>query len=223
MALTAKELAAQAGVTPQTASGHLARMTRGAGGGGHVVTVERQSRHRYCRLALPRAARGPEELLALPGRCRRKAFTYPWPTRCGHAAAAVLLRSSRRPTRRRHADALKRRGFVHLDDGIGRVLGEGRRFLAGLGIDINALAGASPRSARPASTARSISTDARVPKSWALRVSGAGERGFAATFRYEVVWLATASRPHSTIAIAEPGNDFWNSAEDKPQEALRSA
>src|SRR5436305_10670626 len=45
-ALTASELARVAGITPQTASGHLARMAAGG-----LLAVERQGRHRYHRLA----------------------------------------------------------------------------------------------------------------------------------------------------------------------------
>ena len=45
-ALTASELAHVAGIAPQTASGHLARMTAIG-----LLTVEKQGRHRYHRLA----------------------------------------------------------------------------------------------------------------------------------------------------------------------------
>jgi DNA-binding transcriptional ArsR family regulator len=45
-ALTASELAREAGVTPQTASSHFAKL---AGGG--LVTIEKQGRHRYYRLS----------------------------------------------------------------------------------------------------------------------------------------------------------------------------
>lgn len=45
-ALTASELAYAAGVTPQTTSGHLAKLA-----GARLVAVEKQGRHRYYRLA----------------------------------------------------------------------------------------------------------------------------------------------------------------------------
>jgi DNA-binding transcriptional ArsR family regulator len=51
-ALTASELAQVAGLTPQTASGHLARMVQIG-----LVSVERQGRHRYHRLASLSVAR----------------------------------------------------------------------------------------------------------------------------------------------------------------------
>jgi DNA-binding transcriptional ArsR family regulator len=46
MALTVSELAAEAGVTLQTASSHLAKLQAGG-----LVTAEKQGRHRYFRLA----------------------------------------------------------------------------------------------------------------------------------------------------------------------------
>src|ERR1043166_3302508 len=57
-ALTASELARVAGVTPQTASGHLARMTAAG-----LVTVAKQGRHRYHRLASPAVAQMIESIM----------------------------------------------------------------------------------------------------------------------------------------------------------------
>src|SRR4051812_50185358 len=47
-ALTASELARAAGVTPQTASGHLGRLVTAG-----LLAVHRQGRHHYHRLASP--------------------------------------------------------------------------------------------------------------------------------------------------------------------------
>lgn len=57
-ALTASELARVAGVTPQTASGHIARMATAG-----LVTVEKQGRHRYHRLASPIVAQMVETIM----------------------------------------------------------------------------------------------------------------------------------------------------------------
>jgi DNA-binding transcriptional ArsR family regulator len=57
-ALTASELARVAGVTPQTASGHLARMTAAG-----LLEVEKQGRHRYHRLASPAVAQMMESIM----------------------------------------------------------------------------------------------------------------------------------------------------------------
>ncbi|MGB6395742.1 MAG: helix-turn-helix transcriptional regulator [Bradyrhizobium sp.] len=50
-ALTARELAAAAGVTPQTASGHLSKLIDAG-----LVVMSPQGRHRYHRLASPEVA-----------------------------------------------------------------------------------------------------------------------------------------------------------------------
>ena len=57
-ALTASELARVAGITPQTASGHLARMAIAG-----LLAVEKQGRHRYHRLASPAVAQMVEGVM----------------------------------------------------------------------------------------------------------------------------------------------------------------
>jgi DNA-binding transcriptional ArsR family regulator len=57
-ALSASELARVAGVTPQTATGHLARMTTAG-----LLCVEKQGRHRYHRLATPAVAQMIESIM----------------------------------------------------------------------------------------------------------------------------------------------------------------
>ena len=79
-ALPASVLAAEAGVTPPTASGHLARLTDAG-----LLTVERSGRHRYYRLAGPEVAEALEAL--------------------GRLAPATPVRSLRQGTR---ANALRR-------------------------------------------------------------------------------------------------------------------
>jgi DNA-binding transcriptional ArsR family regulator len=59
-ALTAKELAYIAGVAPQTASGHLARLVQGG-----LLAVAVQGRHRYYRLAGSEVATALEGLMVL--------------------------------------------------------------------------------------------------------------------------------------------------------------
>jgi DNA-binding transcriptional ArsR family regulator len=59
-ALTAKELAWIAGVAPQTASGHLAKLMQGG-----LLAVAAQGRHRYYRLAGPEVAQALEGLMVL--------------------------------------------------------------------------------------------------------------------------------------------------------------
>ena len=59
-ALTAKELAWIAGVAPQTASGHLAKLMQGK-----LIDVAVQGRHRYYRLVGPEVATALEGLMVL--------------------------------------------------------------------------------------------------------------------------------------------------------------
>ena len=62
-ALTASELAHQAGITPQTASSHLAKLE-----GGGLIEQEKQGRHRYYRLSDPDVAGVLESLAGLASR-----------------------------------------------------------------------------------------------------------------------------------------------------------
>ena len=65
-ARTAKELAYGAGITPQTASSHLAKLLRA-----RLLAMERQSRHRYFRLSTPSVGHAVEALMAVaPARPR---------------------------------------------------------------------------------------------------------------------------------------------------------
>ncbi|MGI3171520.1 ArsR/SmtB family transcription factor [Pseudooceanicola sp. C21-150M6] len=59
-ALTAGELAQEAGVLASTASGHLSRMTEGG-----LLSVVQQGRHRYYRLSGPEVAHALEGLMTL--------------------------------------------------------------------------------------------------------------------------------------------------------------
>src|SRR3954470_12936945 len=62
-ALTASELAQEAGVTPQTASSHLAKLEAGG-----LVEPQKQGRHRYYRLSGPDVAGVLEGLMGLAAR-----------------------------------------------------------------------------------------------------------------------------------------------------------
>jgi len=143
-ALTARELAALAGVTPQTASGHLAKL--GAAG---LIVVERQGRHRYHRLASAEVARMVEAMMNVAQR-----ETTPRTVRVGPRDAA--LREAR--TCYDHlagrlgvglADSLQTRGYLILDDDGGAVSPAGRVFLTEFGLDLDQLAGGRRAFCRP--------------------------------------------------------------------------
>ncbi len=96
-ALTATELAATAGVSPQTTSGHLAKLSDSG-----LLSRARQGRHRYFRLASPDVARLLETIMVVAEAGPVRALAR----RRRVAPRPHLLRSSRRPPRRclgRHA------------------------------------------------------------------------------------------------------------------------
>lgn len=66
-ALTAGELARHAGVTPQTASSHLARLTEGG-----LLKTQKQGRHSYYALSGPDVAQVLEGLMGLAHRAGRQ-------------------------------------------------------------------------------------------------------------------------------------------------------
>ncbi len=134
-ALTARELAGHAGVTPQTASGHLAKLLAA-----RLIAMKRQGRHRYHRLAsadvahllesLMRVADGPTGPAAAPIRVGpRDAALRNARTCYDHLAGRLAVRI---------ADSMVERGHVRLDGDGGTVIGRGRQFLTGFGIDLDA-------------------------------------------------------------------------------------
>ena len=131
-ALTVSELAEAAGVTLQTASGHLAKLDAA-----NLLTGEKQGRHRYFRLSGPDVA---QVLEALMGLAQRTGATR---VRTGPKDAA--LRSARvcydHLAGERGVAMLKGaqlQGFI--DDNHDLALtGKGRTFFADFGIDLAAL------------------------------------------------------------------------------------
>ncbi|MDO9471521.1 MAG: helix-turn-helix transcriptional regulator [Caulobacter sp.] len=133
-ALTAGELAREAGVAPQTASGHLARLETGG-----LVTVRRQGRHAYFALSGEDVAAVLEGLMGLAARTGH-ARTRPGPKEPALRRARVCY------------DHLAGDLGVAMLDGLiaaGRITGEddlmltpaGAAFVAGLGIEPAGLAG----------------------------------------------------------------------------------
>lgn len=131
-ALAAGELAAHAGVTPQTASGHLARMLAAG-----VLAQEKQGRHRYYRLASAEIAETLEALMAVAARVetRRRA---PGPRDAALRLARTCYDHAAGRLGVALAEALAARGYVRLADGAAAVTEEGQAFLAALGVEIGA-------------------------------------------------------------------------------------
>ena len=130
--LTARELAGHAGIAPQTASGHLARLLEAG-----LIVMQRRGRHHYHRLASPDVARLLETVAQFATRPddaapRRLVRTGP---------ADEALRTAR--TCYDHfagrlgvgiADALIAQGHIEIDGDGGTVTDAGQVFLPTFGI-----------------------------------------------------------------------------------------
>jgi DNA-binding transcriptional ArsR family regulator len=148
-ALTASELARVAGIAPQTASGHLARMTAAG-----LLHVEKQGRHRYHRLASPAVAQMMESIMQVASDAASDKATPLRRLRVGPRDAE--LRAAR--TCYDHlagrlgvalADALVAGGYAELAHDAGIVTNAGIGLLGRIGIDVHALSpGRGKRSSR---------------------------------------------------------------------------
>lgn len=134
-ALTAGELAQAAGVTPQTASGHLAQMTAAG-----LLQVLKQGRHRYYRLATPEVARLIESVLQATASARPAAEPPPGRAPVTGPRDAALRRAR---TCYDHlagrlavalADALVARGELELSADGGALTPAGEALLGRLGV-----------------------------------------------------------------------------------------
>jgi DNA-binding transcriptional ArsR family regulator len=194
-ALTATELAYVAGVAPQTASGHLAKLTEG-----QLLALTKQGRHSYYRLASPLIGRMLESIMAVAadgpprhqprwrgGDALRNARTC-YDHLAGRLGVAL-------------ADALVARDHVVLSEDGGIVTPAGEEFLGGFGVSPYE-AGRSHRAfCRPcldwserrthlagslgaALAARCFELDwiARLRDTRAVRITCRGKHGFSETF-----------------------------------------
>ncbi len=144
-ALTASELARVGGVAPQTASGHLARLTEAG-----LLAVERQGRHRYHRLASPSVAHMLESIMSVAADLggtgvnrRRSIVVGPRDqalrrarTCYDHLAGQVAVAL---------ADQMVERGQIDFSLDGGALTDVGTAFLSDLGVDLE---NAAARSAR---------------------------------------------------------------------------
>lgn len=131
-ALTATELACIAGITPQTGSSHLARLTTA-----QLLRVERQGRHRYYRIATSEVAHTVETIMQLASTAAPRVRPLTVGLRDPALRAARLCED--------HlagrlgvaiAEALVRRGAIELDDDAGLVTELGIDLLRRAGIEL---------------------------------------------------------------------------------------
>lgn len=132
-ALTVSELAAEAGVTLQTASAHLSRMEAGG-----LLWPCKQGRHKYFTLASEEVARVLEALMGLAagtGHLRKR----PGPRDANLRKARVCYDHLAGDMGTRLYDSLRDRGFLAITDAEVALTGPGADFVAGFGVDLEAL------------------------------------------------------------------------------------
>ena len=200
IALTATELAAEAGVMPSTASSHLAKLTAA-----NILAIDKQGRHRYFRLAGAEVAEALEMLTGIAAR-------DPSPRRLRNVDPALQLA---RVCYDHLAGAegvwlygqLRELGMLGGSDGLD-VSEEGEAFFRSIGIDVRALTSSRRPLCRPCLdwTERrrhlggalgaaildrifALRWARREPHGRAVVFSTAGERAFRA-------WFSTCSRLH---------------------------
>lgn len=131
-ALTALELSIAAGVTPQTASSHLAKLQ-----GARLLAVESKGRRRYYRLASPGVANTLESVMSLTASPPR--YLQPMPEldnefraarSCyDHLAGQLGVAIT---------DFLVNRGYILFEDDVGEATDSGQEFFIRLGLDLTA-------------------------------------------------------------------------------------
>jgi DNA-binding transcriptional ArsR family regulator len=194
-ALTASELAYVAGVSPQTTSGHLAKLKDA-----NLVSLAKQGRHCYFRLGSPKIAHMLEGIMVVaadgPQRYRprwngddqlRTARTC-YDHIAGRLGVAL-------------ADTLTRRKHILLNEDGGMVMRAGEKMLAGFGIEMADIKQGRRAFCRPcldwserrphlagalgaafADRCFELGWIGRIRDSRALKISAKGERGFREQF-----------------------------------------
>ncbi|MQP67655.1 metalloregulator ArsR/SmtB family transcription factor [Niveispirillum sp. SYP-B3756] len=206
-ALTAGELAASAGVTAQTASGHLAKLADAG-----LVAVEKQGRHRYSRLATPEVAQALHALMTVAAMAPRR--HHPTGPR---EVALRLARTCYDHMAGRLAvaitDQLQADGHIILDDGAGQITRSGQHLFDALGIGQTTMPGKRPlcrtcldwSERRPHLAGRlgaillsrllEMQWLAKAPAGRALLITSLGEKALIEHFRLPVDWRQTDLYP----------------------------
>jgi DNA-binding transcriptional ArsR family regulator len=181
-ALTASELAGEAGVTAQTASSHLAKLEEGG-----LVLVQKQGRHRYFRLSGPDVAGVLESMMGLAARIGLSR-TRSGPREPALRYARVCYDHLAGELGVEMFDKFAVGRLIAGDDGLLKLTRRGEKFLREFGIDLEALAAGR----RP------------ICKScldWSMRRSHlAGSAGAALLTRfYELRWAARDRHSRAVI------------------------
>lgn len=181
-ALTASELALAARITPQTASTHLAKLTEAG-----LLSVVRNGRHRYFRLASPTVAGMIEGIVAV---ALEKRPRYRPLSRQARALSAARICYDHLAGRLSVdlTDSFVAREYVVLDDEVAEITRAGTRFFTEFGIELPTL-----RSTRHRFCRLCLDWTERRPHI-------AGAVGAAITKRYfDLGWMERMERSHAVI------------------------
>ncbi|MGV6847097.1 MAG: ArsR/SmtB family transcription factor [Marinibacterium sp.] len=191
-ALTATELAAEAGITPQTASSHLRKLLDGG-----LLIRRAQGRHRYFALASDDVAGALEALMGLAA-SRGHLRTRTGPRDPALRAARICYNHLAGVRGVQVYQSMSRRGFFQIDNGTIHLTRPGLEFVTRLGIDPEVL----PPSRAPM---------CRECLDWSMRQSHlAGRLGRAMLARFQTLdWLrrVPGSRALHVTPIGRAGFD----------------
>jgi DNA-binding transcriptional ArsR family regulator len=198
-ALTANELAFAARITPQTASTHLAKLTEAG-----LLSVIRNGRHRYFRLASPAVVQMLDGIVAVAIEHRPRYRPLSRQAKELSAARICYVHLAGRLSVD-ITDVLTAREYLVLSDEAAEITTAGTRFLDEFGIDLSALSSTRRRFCRccidwterrphiagavgAALTTRyfDLGWIERMKHSRAVTVTPSGKRGFLETFGIEV-------------------------------------
>ena len=197
-ALTATELAGAARVSPQTTSGHLAKLVDA-----NLIRVTQQGRHRYHRLASPEVGQMLEAIMAvaLTGKPRYRPRS---PTDAAMRRARTCYDHLAGQLGVAVADVLQDNRRVVLGEDGGELTDAGRTFLDKFGVDFSRYKGrrvfcracvdwterrphiAGAVGAALAARCFDLGWVKRTPQGRALTITPAGERGLRETFGIDV-------------------------------------
>lgn len=132
-ALTASELAQEAGITLQTASSHLGKLEQGG-----LLRPRKQARHKYFSLAGDEVAHALEALMGLAANAGHLR-TQPGPKDAGLREARVCYNHLAGDMGTRLFDSMVARGFLRLDGEDVGLTAAGADFVRKCGIDLDGL------------------------------------------------------------------------------------
>ena len=181
-ALTASELAGAAGIRPQTASTHLAKLTEAG-----LLTAVRAGRHRYFRLASQAVADMVDGIVAVALQKRPRYRPLSGRARALGAARVCYDHLAGRLSVDL-TDALVARKYIVVDDDAAEITPAGARFLTGFGIALS-----RQRSARRRFCRLCLDWTERRPHL-------AGAIGAALTKRcFDLGWMERARDTHAVV------------------------